>query len=489
MASDNTVQAFNEMKQIYMESVAPETLVESRQNLLERARRLVNTPQQSQDIGDVASHVRTLRTTGRFANAPVLEPGTENSSDSLFNAFKTAEVLGGVVPRIVSTESYSNWREEFSDILEAIEKDEDEKEIKVNPKIKNTVTISPEISSDNLREAFAEYDAEVISSEELNEDFLYEAAEIATEYFYECGLNEFGIEELIESLGDQKFMDFVFDLAEDYQLDENYLLERKLRAGEEKYPYNTREKIRNTTGKPESTKDPESLKPGIIKTARENRIEKIRASRKASKENTPEPTERQKKLSNLLQKQRDRNKKNANQKQLRQNSVNTATTQVAKNPANVASTNTSPQRTKRGILDKIAKVALSFEPAITKGLERHRNAVDKINKPLKKIGLAENHYVPGIGHQKFRNAFRNSQKEFGRRLTRDAAKEIPAYTPEHRAIEHLKKGVEALRKDPTHHVPPGQVGFQQPDGTYKYLSAKEAREEAAKRRVAKNLPK
>lgn len=456
MASDNTVQAFNEMKQIYMESVAPETLVESRQNLLERARRLVNTPQQSQDIGDVASHVRTLRTTGRFANAPVLEPGTENSSDSLFNAFKTAEVLGGVVPRIVSTESYSNWREEFSDILEAIEKDEDEKEIKVNPKIKNTVTISPEISSDNLREAFAEYDAEVISSEELNEDFLYEAAEIATEYFYECGLNEFGIEELIESLGEQKFIDFVFDLADDYQLDENYLIE--WRRG----PNRTRIGGNQTT---KTGKHLSQVKGAAKNTAvRATPEHKERKKAKESEENTPEPTERQKKLSNLLQKQRDRNKKNANQKQLRQNSVNTATTQVAKNPANVASTNTSPQRTKRGILDRIAKTALRFEPAIKKGLDRHRNAVDAINKPLRKIGLAEKHYYPGnTDHQEFITARRAARRKHGRGLTTAATKLIPPHTGESDAITQLKGNIETLRKDPTHHAQPGTVGFS--DGT------------------------
>ena len=475
MASDNTVQAFNEMKQIYMESVAPETLVESRQNLLERARRLVNTPQQSQDIGDVASHVRTLRTTGRFANAPVLEPGTENSSDSLFNAFKTAEVLGGVVPRIVSTESYSNWREEFSDILEAIEKDEDEKEIKVNPKIKNTVTINPEISSDGIREAFSDYDAEVVSTEELDEEFLYEAAEIATEYFYECGLNQFGVEELIESLGEQKFIDFVFDLSEDYQLDENYLLERKLRPGEEKYPYSTREKI---TGKPESKRAPETFKPGLIRKARENRSVKIQKARKASNENTPEPTERQKRLSSLQQAQRERNKSNSNQKQLRQNSVNTATQQVSTNPANVVSSNKNPQKTKRGILDTIAKTVLKFEPAIKKGLDRHKNAVDAINKPLRKIGLAENHYNPGNMHQKFITARDMAKGQYGGSLTREAEKRIPPHTGESDAIKQLNQNIETLRKDPTHHAQPGQVGFQNPDGSYSYLTGPEARKKS-----------
>ena len=359
MASDNTVQSFNEMKQIYMESVAPDALVESRQNLLERTRRLVNTPQQSQDYGDVASHVRTLRTTGRFANAPTLEPGTENSSDSLFNAFKTAEVLGGVVPRIVTTESYSNWREEFSDILEAIKKDEDDTEIGVNTKINNKVTISPETSSDGIREAFSVYDAEVVSTEELDEEFLYEAAEIATEYFYECGLNQFGVEELIESLGEQKFIDFVFDLSEDYQLDENYLLE--WRRG------SNGERIRgNQTTK--SGKHFKQLKGGAKTNAA--RATPEHKERKKARESEDTGSNIRGELSRLS----DRSA------QLRKASVTKKTDEVKKNPANVVSTNqpakqktsTKEQMTK-GIFGRIKDRAQQDIGLLRKSVDTARN--------------------------------------------------------------------------------------------------------------------
>jgi hypothetical protein len=359
MASDNTVQAFNEMKQIYMESVAPDALVESRQNLLERTRRLVNTPQQSRDYGDVASHVRTLRTTGRFANAPTLEPGTENSSDSLFNAFKTAEVLGGVVPRIVSTESYSNWREEFSDIFEEIEKDEDQKEIKVKPNIKNTVIINPEISSDNLKEAFSEYNAEVISSEELNEDFLYEAAEIATEYFYECGLNQFGVEELIESLGEQKFIDFVFDLSEDYQLDENCLLE--WRRG----PNGTRVGGNQTT---KSGKHFSQVK-GAAKNAAA-RATPEHKERKKAKESEDTGSNLRGELSRLSNRSA----------QLRKASVAKKTDEVKKNPVNVVPTNqpskqktTTKEQMTKGIFGRIKDRAQQDIGLLKKSVNTARN--------------------------------------------------------------------------------------------------------------------
>ena len=49
---------------------------------------------------------------------------------------------------------------------------------------------------------------------------LSEEVEIATEYFYEMGLNENGIDILIEELGEEEFVDWVYDIAEEYTLSE-----------------------------------------------------------------------------------------------------------------------------------------------------------------------------------------------------------------------------------------------------------------------------
>jgi hypothetical protein len=49
---------------------------------------------------------------------------------------------------------------------------------------------------------------------------LIEEVEIATEYFYEMGLNENGIDILIEELGEEEFVNWVYDIAEDYTLSE-----------------------------------------------------------------------------------------------------------------------------------------------------------------------------------------------------------------------------------------------------------------------------
>ena len=49
---------------------------------------------------------------------------------------------------------------------------------------------------------------------------LTEEVEIAAQYFYEMGLNEEGVEILIEELGVEEFGEFVYDLAEEYYLTE-----------------------------------------------------------------------------------------------------------------------------------------------------------------------------------------------------------------------------------------------------------------------------
>ena len=47
-----------------------------------------------------------------------------------------------------------------------------------------------------------------------------EEVEIASHYFCEMGLNEIGVEILIEELGVEEFVDFVYDISEDYYLTE-----------------------------------------------------------------------------------------------------------------------------------------------------------------------------------------------------------------------------------------------------------------------------
>lgn len=78
-----------------------------------------------------------------------------------------------------------------------------------------------------------------------------EEVEIAAQYFYEMGLNETGIEILIEELGVEEFAEWVYDIADSYVLNE-----RKLASGETALPARTREKIGGSRAASRAFSDP-----------------------------------------------------------------------------------------------------------------------------------------------------------------------------------------------------------------------------------------
>lgn len=71
----------------------------------------------------------------------------------------------------------------------------------------------------SLFEAYIDVYAEQNLTEEITEYFS-EEVEIASNYFYEMGLNEDGVDILIEELGVEEFANFVYDIAEEYVLTE-----------------------------------------------------------------------------------------------------------------------------------------------------------------------------------------------------------------------------------------------------------------------------
>lgn len=78
---------------------------------------------------------------------------------------------------------------------------------------------------------------EAYSSIYTQQEELTEEVQIATQYFYEMGLNESGVDILIEDLGVEEFANFVYDIAEEYYLTEaragGAKIEPKLASGKE----------------------------------------------------------------------------------------------------------------------------------------------------------------------------------------------------------------------------------------------------------------
>jgi len=117
-------------------------------------------------------------------------------------------------------EGFSNWR---NDLREVIDGDSKESNIEIitglPPGKKNKIIPNPPFGSP-MKEAVEGMGGELMEMVEIDDENLYlnESIDIASEYFYEQGLNEYGLDILIEDMGLENFVDFVFEISEDYNL-------------------------------------------------------------------------------------------------------------------------------------------------------------------------------------------------------------------------------------------------------------------------------
>jgi hypothetical protein len=118
--------------------------------------------------------------------------------------------------------------------------------------------------------------------------YINEEVEIATEYFYEMGLNEHGIDILIEELGVEEFVEWVDEIAEEYTLNEATRLQKKAAKKD-------RILIGPKGSRPQSTtKAREKAQGGVTIRSSEEPSSTIRLRKKATKaavENQPETQE------------------------------------------------------------------------------------------------------------------------------------------------------------------------------------------------------
>lgn len=141
-----------------------------------------------------------------------LETGTDEWKGSRDKAIKKA-----IAKKPINKESYYSWRDELAHLFEGVDDElysSNQKQIK-EKKVNNQVKINPDVAIEQK-----ESSPYIIESYELNEDTILEKVDIATEYFFEQGLNEHGVDILIEDLGLEEFVSFVFELSEEYTLTE-----------------------------------------------------------------------------------------------------------------------------------------------------------------------------------------------------------------------------------------------------------------------------
>lgn len=381
MATEQTVQAFNDLREIYLNSVAPEFIVEAKKPLIGNQWKL--------DVdkdGDIeADDLRDLRRGKKTSLERAFnKSATPNSEESVKNVERHRKVLAGQ-----RLESYSNWREELPEIVESLEGDND-KTVDVSSKVNNykkgsnnkpVVEINP-----SMQEAFEGYDVEVIDSQELDESYLQEAIEVAAEYFYESGLNEYGVEEVIELLGEDKFNDFVFDLVEDYELNEENLLEWRRGPGGSKIRGSQEDK-KGRQIKDLPTKG--GVKTKAIKATPEHQ------ERKVARETEDTASDRKKHLSDL----------SARQKALRSASASKAIETAKAKPQNVSKpsspvTKKQIGRTIAGALGATADLAARGILSAGKGIEAAKktkgSALQKAGAGI--VAAVKAHHKKGTAH-------------------------------------------------------------------------------------------
>jgi hypothetical protein len=132
----------------------------------------------------------------------------ESGKDEYFGSKDKA--IKKAMGKKVKKESLSDWRTDLSDLVEIVAGPEDrvEKEV-TEKKVKNKVVINPKFT-----EAVEEMGGELLEMVEVTEEYAPEI-EAATEYFYAEGINEEGLDAIIEEVGLDTFVDFVIDSAQD----------------------------------------------------------------------------------------------------------------------------------------------------------------------------------------------------------------------------------------------------------------------------------
>lgn len=244
--SEKIVNALANMKQVYLEKVGDNNL--EKQRLDEEVRQITEFKKPKLDpVGkedkDVNNDKKNDSTDSYFLNKrleitkdiadrhdddddteenkiiahlkKLIKSNTKNSSQSADNVLDNFQRIKGIKPEVKESAYYS-WRDTVDEnLLWEIIDDVEQKQVKEktvnNYARKNpVVTVNPDIKTESV----------LIDSEELNEDFIEESIDIATEYLCEEGLSVDDIKDLINELGVEEFSEWVMQLGYETLLEE-----------------------------------------------------------------------------------------------------------------------------------------------------------------------------------------------------------------------------------------------------------------------------
>lgn len=244
-------------------------------------------------------------------------------------------------------ESYSDWRSDLCEVIDDEISSQKKKQVKGMPKNKtNKVKMFP-----NIEEEIQNLGGVLLENTLISEEKLIETVNVAANYFVNEGLNEYGVNILVEELGLDEFINFVFDIYEESDLSEarkgGVKIEPKLSSG------------KPVVGKP---------KANTLKALRKKKAARSEAEEKAS-------AEKPSGMKAALQ---------------RQSAIASAAKQQPK---------------KQGLLSRVAHSTLN---AIERGIERHNRATRSASKlgsevsktaskAAKKVGGVAKEFGSGVG--------------------------------------------------------------------------------------------
>ena len=202
------VYAYNESKLVPVGTYKPDMNYDGRNDETDeyiRNRRRVRTKailsRESTETDEIETHMNDL-----------MSDETSKSNEAALNVLRVLKTISTLKPQPQVKEStHYSWRDTVDEsvIWEIVDNEQEKNQVKENSKINNyskknpVVTINPEFNTESA----------IIDSEELTEEFVETAIDIAAEYFYEEGLNEDGIQILMDELGAEEFYEWVMEIG------------------------------------------------------------------------------------------------------------------------------------------------------------------------------------------------------------------------------------------------------------------------------------
>lgn len=194
--SERIVSALAKMKELYVEQVRDN---DPQQRVLEEKMQQVNEYKKLDPVGRESK------------DGDINNDGKKNKIDSYLlkrRVVRTRQINKNIKPPVAENVFYS-WRDTVDESLLHEINDVSDNKIVKEKKVDNyagktpVVTINPEMKTESV----------LIDSEELNEDFIEESIDIATEYLCEEGLSVEDVEDLIDELGAEEFSEWVMQIG------------------------------------------------------------------------------------------------------------------------------------------------------------------------------------------------------------------------------------------------------------------------------------